>query len=74
MAYIMDERFREPMLPSDSYYNGILEGYRQNGLPVSELKKAWEHAVREVHAATERKNVCFSGPAKPPKGRRRHER
>ena len=25
MAYIMDERFREPMLPSDSYYHGILE-------------------------------------------------
>ncbi len=74
MAYIMDERFREPMLPSESYYNGILEGYRQNGLPVSELKKAWEHAAREAHAATERKNVCFSGPAKPPKGRRRHER
>lgn len=31
MAYIMDERFREPMLPTDSYYNGILEVYRQNG-------------------------------------------
>ena len=30
MAYIMDERFREPMLPTDTYYNGILEGYRQN--------------------------------------------
>ena len=26
MAYIMDERFREPMLPTDTYYNGILEG------------------------------------------------
>lgn len=34
MAYIMDERFREPMLPTEPYYNGILEGYRQNGLPV----------------------------------------
>ena len=46
MAYIMDERFREPMLPSDTYYNGILEGYRQNGLPVTALKQAWDHAVR----------------------------
>lgn len=74
MAYIMDERFREPMMPSDFYYKGILQGYRQNGLPVPELKKAWEHAVREVHEATERINASFSGPAKPPKGRNRHER
>ncbi len=72
MVYIMDERFREPVLPSESYYNGILEGYRQNGLPVSELKKAWEHAAREVHAATERINASFS--AKPPKKGERHER
>ena len=56
MAYIMDERFREPMLPSTAYYQGILEGYRQNGLPVDELKKAWDHAVREVYAETERIN------------------
>ncbi len=72
MAYVMDERFREPMLPSDSYYNGILEGYRQNGLPVAELKRAWEHAVREVHAATGRSNLSFS--AKPSRRRERYER
>jgi len=72
MAYIMDERFREPMMPSEAYYNGILKGYEQNGLPVLELKKAWEHAVREVHAATERINAGFS--AKPPKRRNGHER
>ena len=52
MAYIMDDRFREPMLPTESYYNGILEGYQQNGLPVSALKKAWEHAVQEVRTVT----------------------
>ena len=39
MAYIMDERFREPTLPSTAYYNGILKGYRQNGFPVTALKK-----------------------------------
>ncbi len=74
MAYIMNERFREPMLPSGFYYKGILLGYRQNGLPVPELKKAWEHAVEEVHAATERINASFSAPAKTPRGRNRHER
>ena len=56
MAYIMDDRFREPMLPTESYYNGILEGYRQNGLPVAALEKAWEQAVREVHEYTSRIN------------------
>ena len=74
MAYIMDDRFREPMLPTESYYNGILEGYQQNGLPVSALKKAWEHAVQEVHQETERINSLFSQPPKPPKRRNRNER
>ena len=72
MAYIMDERFREPMLPSDSYYNGILEGYRQNGLPATELKKAWDHAVREVHQETERINAAAR--IKPKKWRNGHGR
>ena len=71
MAYIMDERFREPMLPSTTYYNGILEGYRQNGLPVAALKKAWDHAVREVHQETERINASVS---KSTKRRNGHER
>ena len=74
MAYIMDERFREPMLPTDSYYNSILEGYRQNGLPTAELKKAWDHAVREVHQETERINAIATGRAKLPKRRGGHDR
>lgn len=74
MAYIMDDRFREPMLPAESYYNGILEGYQQNGLPVSALKKAWEHAVQEVHQETERINVSIFDRPKPPKRRGSHDR
>ena len=75
MAYVMDERFREPMLPSTTYYNGILNGYRQVGLPVSALKKAWDHAVQEVHQETERVNAGLAGLAKQPKkGKNRHER
>ena len=74
MAYIMDERFREPMLPSADYYGGILEGYRQNGLPAAALKKAWDHAVRAMHQETERINSLFSQPPKPPKRRNRNER
>lgn len=69
MAYIMDERFREPMLPTTAYYNGILEGYRQNGLPAAALKKAWDHVVQEVHQETERINAGFTDRTKPPKRR-----
>lgn len=74
MAYIMDERFKEPMLPTPAYYEGIQEGYRQNGLPVAELKRAWEHAVQEVHQETERINSKAIGCAKPPKRRSGHGR
>ena len=74
MAYIMDERFREPMLPTESYYNGILEGYRQNGLPGSALKKAWDHAVQEVHQETGRINDTVCQQLRAPKRRNGHER
>ena len=71
MAYIMTERYRAPAVPPTSYYQGIQEGYRQNGLPVRALKKAWEHAVREVHEYTDRVN----GLAVKQRGRKgRHER
>lgn len=56
MAYVMTERYRAPAVPPASYYQGILEGYRQNGLPVAALEKAWEQAVREVHEYTSRIN------------------
>ena len=74
MAYIMDERFREPMLPTTTYYNGIQEGYRQNGLPVDALEKAWDHVVREVHQETERINNTACQQLRPPKRRNNHER
>ena len=74
MAYIMDERFREPMLPTPAYYNGIQEGYRQNGLPLDALEKAWNHAVREVHQETDRINDMAGQQSKTPKRRNGHER
>lgn len=74
MAYIMDERFRDPVLPTTSYYNGILEGYRQNGLPVAALKNSWDHAVREVHQETERSNASIADRAKSSKRRSGHDR
>ena len=71
MAYVMTERYRTPAIPPASYYHGIEEGYRQNGLPVGALRKAWENAVREVHAETSRTN---SAASRPPKRRNNNER
>ena len=59
------------MLPSTAYYNGILEGYKRNGLPVAALKKAWDHAVREVHQETSRINAAAFRPTRRGNG---HER
>ena len=74
MAYIMTERYREPALPSNLYYSGILEGYRQNGLPTASLKLAWTRTVREAHRRMEQINKQFTRPARTPKGRGGHER
>lgn len=52
MAYIMTgELWRDPAIPSRSYYNGILEGYRQNGLPVPALEAALKNVHDEVRQA-----------------------
>lgn len=73
MAYIMTERCKEPAVPSNLYYNGILEGCRQNGLPTAALKRAWERSVKEVHAWTTRLNQQANLSGKK-KGRSGHER
>ena len=75
MAYVMTERYLTPAVPPGSYYQGILDGYRQNGLPVTALKKAWNHAMREVRQEAERINAIFAGRVMPPKkGKNQHER
>ena len=76
MAYVMtdNDQWRLPAMPSEFYYQGIQDGYRQNGLPVQELKKAWEHCVKEVEQETGRINRQFTGTGRPPKRRTGHER
>ena len=49
MAYIMTgEMWRDPAIPAQIYYDGIMDGYRQNGLPVKELESALKNAHDEV--------------------------
>ena len=74
MAYVMKGRYLEPAMPSNAYYNGILEGCRENGLPAAWLKQAWERTVKEVRQRTEQVNGQFTKPAKTPKRRDGHER
>lgn len=52
MAYIMTgEMWRDPAIPSQIYYDGIMDGYRQNGLPIEALEQAWDHVMSEVWSA-----------------------
>ena len=74
MAYVMTDMCKEPALPSVYYYGGIETGYRQNGLPVSVLAKAWDNCVKEVHAKTKEIDASAVGTSKPPKRRNHHER
>ena len=70
MAYVMTNLpQRAPALPSPYYYNGIQEGYRDNGLPLGALKQAWEHCAREIHQETERINRTLTKQLKRGGGR-----
>lgn len=73
MAYVMTELCKEPSIPSHYYYNGILDGYRQNGLPTASLKQAWKRCVEEVHRVAERINRRTSNqlPSRRKKGQER---
>lgn len=74
MAYIMDERFRQPMLPKAIYLDIIMEGYEQNGLPMTELKKAVACTVRELYQEKMRGNTASVDRSRLPKRRRDNDR
>lgn len=49
MVYIMTPRFnREVTVPSEYYYKGIKDGYRQNGMDTKPLEKALEKTKEEA--------------------------
>lgn len=70
MAYVMTDgdRWRSPALPSEYYYQGIRDGYRQNGLPLSKLKQAWEYCASPAVSAgiAPSKVLPWPSPAPPP--------
>ena len=71
------ELWRDPAIPSPAYYGGILEGYRQNGLPVPELEAALKNVHDEVRQARHFERMqemdLFSGE-KPGRKKGHHER
>ena len=74
MAYVMIDRYLEPVVPSAAYYDSIQEGYRENGLPVAWLEQAREQTVREIHGRTGLLDRPFTERVKREKRGERHER
>ena len=76
MAYVMTDgdRWHSPALPSEYYYQGIREGYRQNGLPLSKLKQAWQHCAKELDLETVKRNRGYIEQTKSPKKQHGKER
>jgi len=49
MVYIMIAPYKDqPALPSPGYYNGVRQGFLQNGLPVKALEQALQHTKKEL--------------------------
>ncbi len=51
MFYVMDDKYCQKMqTPTEYYYGGIERGYKKsNGMPVEELKTAFERCMAEVN-------------------------
>ena len=50
MAYVMTDLFREPAMPSPFYFDGIRDGFRQNGMDEKPLLEAITQCRKEVSA------------------------
>lgn len=72
MVYVMTgERSRIPVRPSPFYYAGIVEGLRQNGMPVEPLEQAFRNLMDEVRAMDMGSQSAVDVPTvhRPPKQR-----
>ena len=64
MAYVMTDLFREAALPSPFYFNGIREGYRQNGMDETPLADALTQCRREVSKQMAERQLCIRSKKK----------
>ena len=58
MMYEMDERYKEPAIPSPYYYSIIEEGYKQNNMDTRSLRKSLGNAEKEMQ--TFQKQMLFN--------------
>ena len=64
MAYIMTDMLREPSLPSPFYFQGIREGYRQNGMDEKPLEDALMQCRAEVSKQMAERQMCIRSKKK----------
>ena len=64
MAYVMTDLFREAALPSPFYFNGIREGYRQNGMDETPLANALTQCRKEVSKQMAERQLCIRSKKK----------
>ena len=79
MAYVMTDgdRWRSPALPSEYYYQGIREGYRQNGMDTRLLYDALyktERQVDELYEKKLRESYFAQGKSSYRSGQKKHKR
>ncbi len=77
MMYEMDARYRDPSLPSFSYFDGIAEGYRQNNMDTCPLYDALYKTDRQMDELYEKRmREYFFTQGKPSSrsGQKNHKR
>lgn len=77
MMYEMDERYRDPALPSFSYFGGIAEGYWQNSMDTRPLYDALyktERQVDELYEKKLRESYFAQGKSSYRSGQKKHKR
>ena len=78
MAYVMTGTSRAPAMPSASYFNGIRDGYRQNGMDETPLADALEQCRRAASERTDGRQMYmpafYERTNHHKKGKNHHER
>lgn len=54
MVYIMTSEFNKPAMPSQGYFNGIRDGFRQNGIDTRSLYETLEETANTLNCKDRR--------------------
>ena len=56
IAYVMQPNHAVPAIPYKAYFDGIIEGYKQNNIPLAPLSKALNETIARENAAIRAKS------------------